>query len=263
MKKLKIVLALTVTVCFVLLWASMPKLMASVMDGVDAAVQYKDAPAAEAGGDSGLTLLQKMSLCAHGESIDVSPMNAKRTEEEIVTSVTEFLSACEEMGCYIPFQTSSVQLTTKLVYSVEDNAKAFLLWSYYACKRGPVAGLLEEGETKLVELLVDDQTGKILYIYSERYNGTYNAYRDTAANNRARTAKLTDLYFSQLGLQDLAEKAEALPGALYYCRELANGVTDTYYAMGGPGFDTFYVFVESGCKDVFLITLEKQMKSYG
>ena len=262
MKKVKIIFFVTITVILVVLCASLPKVTAMLVDKrLEEKTVYKamypiDMETKE--GSTAFSMLEKLSIYTNGQSVSVKPANATKTEDEIKAAVESFLQQCQAAGIYQSFQPDSVTMSTKFVYDVADPSKSIVIWRYYAVKSeaskdSPVDG----NELRTLDVIVDDDTGKILSVTFDHYGAGY-AIDGLWERNRSRVTPLVELYFSQLDLLEKAEIAEASMGKLYQYSETDMGVTEVYYTIMDPACGSIEIAFVVGGVDTFRILVENR-----
>jgi len=257
MKKLRSILAVAVTLGLVLLCAGLPNFSALLIrQKTGKTPVYKDIPPVELDfnqEEKPLSMLAKLSLYLNGQRVDVKPANATRTEEEIETRVKAFLSQCEQAGVHGSFQHPRPSVSTQVVYDVSNPAKSMIVWRYSGVALGPLkADNSQSYEMHVLDVTVDDESGRILAITLNHYNVSYSE-NGIWSRNRKRVEALTDLYFAQLGLTQMAELAEASPDKLYEYMEVDMGVTEVYYTILDPDCGALKILFLVGGVDTFRI----------
>lgn len=257
MKKLKTILLCVATLALVILCASLPRLTAIIADKkaekapVYKAIQPISLEVQE--GSEAFSMLEKLSLYANGQSLIVKSTKATKTEDQIKACVEAFMSRCQASEIYQGFQPSSATVTTKFVYDVGDSSKSIIVWRYYATMLEPIKDSpMQETELRALDVIVDDETGKILSVSFDHYGVGYNQ-DGLSERNRSRVEPLIDMYFSQLGLLEKAEIAEASMGKLYEYTETDLGVTEVHYTILDPACGTIKITFAVGGVDAFQV----------
>ena len=247
MKKLKIFLAVVAALGMVLLCANLPRLTATFIDAqAGNSPVYNDIHSVELElkeEKDMLPIFGKLSLCATGETAYIEEFHAQKTEKEIKDYVYTFMDACQRAGFYQNFTPSTEVVRTWLLYDVGDPSNAIVIWTYFAFLGDPCQEL---------EIMIDDETGKILSLAYEIYNVPYST-DGIWERNRKIVEPLADLYFEHLGLSEYAEAAEAAPGTLYRYMEIDFGVTDVYYTLSDPTYGTLEVLFDVGGAGTFRV----------
>lgn len=259
MKKLKVILLLIATLALVILCACLPKLTAVYIDGeAENVAVYRDMQPVELEvkeGTTAFSMLEKLSLYANGQSVDIKSANATKEEAEIKTCVETFLDKCQATGIYEGIDPSSATISTKLVYDVADPAKSLVVWRYYATKlESAKDSQTQQTEIRGLDVIVDDETGKILSVSFEHYGAGYSQ-DGIWDRNRKRVNLLADLYFAQLELSEKADIAEASMGKLYEYVETDAGMTQVHYTILDPACGGIKITFEVGGVDNFRATV--------
>ena len=257
----------------VALCAGLPGFTALLMDKqAQSAPVFNDIlPAEQASDRDTLSTLDRLWLYGNGKSVDIKPANATKTEDEIKKCVETFLDPCRAAGIYQGVTFLSPTLTTKLIYNVDDPSQTMIVWEYYATDFQTTADRQLFGETWAINVIVDDETGKVIsvqvdhYVVDEEtgkvvsvlfdhYNVSYSI-NELWERNKKRIEPLVDLYFAQLGLQEAAKAAKASPENYEYL-ERDTGVTETHYTFADSTRGVEISFAVSGA-DTFRITVKK------
>lgn len=270
MKK-RMISVIAATVAVAILCAGLPSLSAMLMDktGENAPVFSDIHPVEQDTGEQ--SVLQKLWLYSNGKSMDIKPANATKTEAEIKKCVEAFLSPCCAAGIYQDVTFLYPAVTTKLIYDVDDPSQTMIVWEYYATNFQTTADGQYFGETWAINVIVDDETGKVLSIQVDHrmvdeetgkvipvqfdhYNVSHSI-KDIWERNKKRIEPLEKLYFAQLGWTEQAEAAKASPQNYEYL-ERDTGVTEMHYTFADSTRGVKINLFVSGA-DTFRITVEK------
>lgn len=258
MKKLKIILSLAATVTLVLLCAGLPKLVSVLVDvragkkPVYNNMQSVELELNEANGN--LPIMAKLSLWANGKTMTISAASATKTEDEIKFCAEEFMDSCRKAGLYQGFTPEKETVSTKLIYDVSDSSKSMVVWRYFAYRNEPKAADAETSEVRTLELMIDDETGKVLSVTYDHYGIEYSQ-DDIWEQNRKRASQLTDLYFTHLGLVDSLGNAKDSLEIVYEYLQMDMGVTEVRYTISDPTWGTVPVYFVVGQTDTFRVII--------
>lgn len=272
MKKRMILIVVGVLV-LVALCAGLPGLTSMFMDkqAQNAPVFNDIHPVEQISDTDTLTMLERLWLYSNGKSVDIKPANATKTEAEIKKCVEAFLSPCRAAGIYQDVTFLYPAVTTKLIYDVDDPSQTMIIWEYYATNFQTTADGQYFGETWAINVIVDDETGKVLSIrvdhhmvdeetgkvipvQFDHYNVSHSI-KDIWERNKKRIEPLEKLYFAQLGWTEQAEAAKASPQNYEYL-ERDTGVTEMHYTFADSTHGVkINLFVSDA--DTFRITVEK------
>ena len=227
MKKLKIPLLIIVSLGLLLVFALLPKLVSRALDAHRGKTpSYSDIKSLElelSPRNEGLSDLDKLSLLARAEALNLRQDQMSMTQAEVEEVITAHLSRMDTLGLCQAFEPATYSLQPKLMYDLSDAANNFALWT---------ASFVSPHVTLLLD--VDDETGNILCI---SYHIKESFSMDGVwARNQAVAEKLTEFYFSQFGL---LETARDLCFSDY--REVDGGVTEVIYTFHGFTPETFQI----------------------
>lgn len=263
MKKLKVIVLLAVGLALVLLCANLPKLIGryaaqqgekmSVANGQPTVVTHPPATEADTG-EKGFSVLGKLGMYLNGENVDTQPAKAVRTVSQIKACVEGFMAQCLTAGIYQGMEPAEVTVTPQMFYLADDPSRSVILWRYYATQTGPGKSEYGPEELRVLDVMVDDETGMILSASFDHYYTSF-AKDDIYERNKQRAEPLTDLYFAQLGLTQRAEAAEAEPDKYYDYMETDMGVTDVLYTMIDPDCGVVKILFTLGGVDTFRINI--------
>lgn len=270
MKK-RMISVIAATVAVAILCAGLPSLTAILMDkkGENAPVFSNIHPVEQETGAQ--SVLQRLWLYSSGKSVDIKPANATKTETEIKKCVEAFLYPCRAAGIYQAVTFLNPTVTTKLIYDVDDPSQTIIVWEYYATNFRTAADRQHLGETWAINVIVDDETGKVLSVrvdhhmvdsetgkiipvQFDQYDVSHSA-KDIWERNKKRIEPLMDLYFAQLGWTEQAEAAKASPKNYEYL-EQDTGVTEVHYTFADSTRGVKINFAVNGA-DAFRIAVEK------
>ncbi len=225
MKKLKIPLAVLITLGLLLLLACLPKIVSGILDTFfRGKPSYTHIPSVKLDIDrSGQerSFLDKLFILKDAQAVDLNQGQAAMTEAEVEAAVGAFLEQCQSAGIYEPFEPSHTSMKPKLVYRKGDSSQYLIVWSVTMYnKKSPNQNLL---------LDVDDETGKILSVQ-------YSIYRsfdmeDAWEQNKTRIDRFSQLYFEQLGMMQGEEVAPIDQPELlgYEYGDVDGGVSEAIY----------------------------------
>ncbi len=255
MKK-RIISAIAATVAMAILCAGLPSLTAIFMEkqGKNAPFFNDMHPVEQVSDTDTLPMLEKLWLYDNGKSVNIKPANATKTELEIKKCGEAFLYPCRANGIYQVVTFAHPTMTTNLIYDMDDPSRSMIVWEYYATNFQTTADGQYLGETRTINVIVDDETGKILSVRFDHYNVSYST-KDIWERNRKRIEPLMDLYFAQLGLLEAAKAVKASPQNYEYL-ERDTGVTEVHYTFADSTHGVKIIFATSG-KDSFQISVEK------
>lgn len=244
-------------VVLVALCAGLPKLTAMLMDKqAENTPVFNDIRPVEQTTDTDtLSMLDRLWLYGNGKSVDVNGANATKTENEIKKCVETFLYPCRAAGIYQGVTFPSPTLTAKLIYDVDDPSRSMIVWEYYAVKFQTTIDGQQLGEMRTINVIVDDETGKILSVLFDHYNVSYSQ-NDIWQRNKKRVEPLAELYFAQLELTELAQAAEASPEKYSFLEEQGENETEVHYILEEPDCGVKLIFAASGL-DAFRVSVEK------
>ena len=209
MRKLKIPFLIFGTLGLLALFALLPKIVSSIMDN-----QEKDSPSYTdlipiqldiTTERNRIPVLDKLAILSRSKAIDITQDQMTMNEDAVTDAVSAFLYQCEAAGIFQPFEPSTVSMQPKLLYDLTDPAKHIFVWT--------VTMLYKKEPNQVLRMDVDDETGQILSITY----GNYQEYTMDGVWERNKTVvdAITDIYFSQLGLYEVAEKAENAEELIY------------------------------------------------
>lgn len=259
MKKLKIILSLAATVTLVLLCASLPKLVSVLVDvragkkPVYNNMQSVELELNEANGN--LPIMAKLSLWANGKTMTISAAGATKTEEEIKFCAEEFMDSCRKAGLYQYFTPEKETVSTKLIYDVSDSSKSMVVWRYFAYRNEPKAVDAETSEVRTLELLIDDETGKVLSVTYDHYGIAYSQDDAYWEQNRKRASLLTNLYLTHLGLIDSYGNTMDSREIVYGYQEVDMGVIEGSCTVSDPTWGTVSINFVVGGVDTFRVII--------
>lgn len=251
MKKLKIPLAIIITLGLLCLLACLPRIVSGILDlSSGKKPSYNDISAVQLDIDrSGQerSFMDKLSILKDAQAVDLNQSQAAMPEAEVEAAVAAFLEQCESAGIYEPFEPSYVSMQPKLVYRKEDSSQYLIVWSVtMRNKKSPNQNLL---------LDVDDETGKILSVQ-------YNIYRsfameDVWERNKTVIDRFSALYFEQLGMTQAADTAQINQSELlgYEYGEVDGGVSEAIYKFSYGDSEELTVKILADGAGGFLITI--------
>lgn len=241
MRNFRIILLILLTGMIVAAFAGLPSMVGSWQDRSEAS-------------RSGSELLQRITLDLHDENetmpilkklamlddVEVISINSTEitamTEEEVYLAAQMQMAAYEEAGIFQWFPVDLCWAQLKLGFDPEDATNYVVFWT---------VGYSSQDRRLLLD--IDDETGKILTICYDVY-GTYDS-NNLWERNRKIMDSFTDIYFSQLGLTEMAEAAESIPACYEYCErdgDVSNAIYQFGDALYGEIDMEFYVTAPGG-----------------
>ena len=258
MKK-RMILLIVATVAVAILCAGLPSLTARLMDKTgENAPFFSNIHPVEQDTDQETgeqSMLEKLRLYGNGKSVDIKPANATKTELEVKKCVEAFLYPCQASGVYQTVTFPSPTLTAKLIYDVDDPSQSMIVWHYYGLKFRTTTDGQQLGEMQTMDVIVDDETGKILSVTFGHYNVSYST-KDIWERNKKRIEPLEKLYFAQLGLLEAAKAAKASPET-YSVHEQQETYETEVHCTIEDSHCSVKLILAAGGKDAFRITVEK------
>lgn len=241
MRKLKYALAILLAIVILVACALLPGTVASIQDNLmNRKVNYREMDSVQLNFTEEkrfISLLGKLALLQTGEIYRIRPQEATLTEEEIKTLLSLELRLYLDSGL-IPcnFEDFQVTLTPALACSTTDPEQYAVVWW--------VSMAVVEEPYDHVDLLLDDQTGVILYI---NYEAGYPLFSREELSDRMDT--FASVYFHALGLIPFSQEELYLNGEPLGCRFLFEDgqydvIIDCYVTP--QGFYTEFVVSESG-----------------
>ena len=244
MNKLKILIAVVLSLALILTGAYLPKLIASALDNkLSQTPSYSDMQSIQldVGKEQRLAVLDKLALLGIVETANTVPAQMNMDENQVKDAVYAFMQQCETAGILQLFDSYTTSIHPKLLYDLTNPANYIFVWT---------VSMFYEGDSCHQYFLcdVDDQTGQILCVSYDIYNKPYEM-DGVWERNRAVVDAITDLYFDQFGLTSTANNIENAPtvdggiesGALYDYREVDGGVTEVVYTFDSPSFGEFHI----------------------
>ena len=238
MKKLKIPALVLLTLGILMLFALLPRLISSAMDiRLSQTPSFRDMLSIQLNTDAqpqALSPMDKLAFVSIAEAANTTQDQMRMDEEEVNNAVYEFLHQCEAAGIFQPFEPSTVAIQPKLLYDLSNPAKHIFVWT--------VTMLYKEEPNQRLLVDVDDETGQILCISY----ANYQEYSMDSVWERNKTVvdAISDIYFSQLGLQDIRQNnavsaSDGLLDHTYYERD--GGVTDAVYVFRDTLYGEFMI----------------------
>ena len=234
MNKLKMPLAIVLTVVLLLLCAALPKFVSLIIDIKSGqSPSYTDMATVQLdlSSNSSFTTTDKLALMCTAEATNISPDQMTMTEDDVHAAVTAFLKQLESSGIFSGFEPTVLSIQPKLMFNLSDSSQHIAVWTVsFTCDDEPYQSLL---------LDVDDETGQIL---SVSYN-IYQSYEmETVWEHNAVVLRiLAEVYFSQLGLGEGMNVAAINTEQIYDYNEVDGGVTEAVYMFESPLFGEFYI----------------------
>ena len=204
MRKLKILLLILLTVALLIAGANLPRIIAAVQDGnmvnhfsfgeMDSiSLDFSEPDAGEP--ETSSSLLEKLALIRDGSFYDIPPDNYTISQSDIEEIVKAGLAPYYDVNL-IPedWRDCEVSALPYMVYSSTPISNYGILW--VVTIHWPQSG-------DNLELYVDDETGRILYLH---YNTTrsLDLYTD-----RGYLIGLSNAYFTSTGISEILEYPEA------------------------------------------------------
>lgn len=212
MRKLRYTLAILLAIVMLVACALLPGTVASIQDNLmQGKVNYREMNSVQlnfAEEKRFIPLIGKLALLRTGELYWVRSQDATLTEEEIHTLLINELRLYIDSGL-IPcnFEDFQIELKPALVCSSTDPEQYAVVWW--------VTMAVVEEPYDHVDVLLDDQTGVILYI---NYEAGYPLFDSEDLNKRMST--FTSIYFDALGLTPFSQEELYLNGEPLGCRFL-------------------------------------------
>ncbi len=225
MKKCKTPILLLVTLLLLGITASLPNITAAIFDRATVDhVGYSEMKALElelSEEREYLPMMGKLAMFGDMQSVDIDPLQASMTEEDVLAAAESAMEAYVQAGIFAWFDATLCTAVPKLGIDASDTSRYFIYWTItYTNAYDP---------SRALTLDVDDETGKILCIRYEVYDSY--TMKDVWKRNEAVMEQFTDIYFSQLGLTEAVAYARATEaGCTYYERD--GGVSDAQYSFG-------------------------------
>ncbi|MBE6978488.1 MAG: hypothetical protein E7438_07675 [Ruminococcaceae bacterium] len=225
MKKRKIPTAIIITMALLYLFACLPRIVSGALDRCSGeSPAYNDMLSVKleiSQDEKQMRFPDKLQLLADAQTVNLNQSQASMTEQEVEAAVAVFLQACQDAGIYEPFEPTHLYMQPKLMYVFSDSPKYLVIWT--------VTMINKNAPNQTVILDVDDETGAILC-------PSYNIYRsytmdDVWERNKTAMDRLTELFFGQLGMQEMADAVEmnAVNGSGYEYKETDGGVSEAIY----------------------------------
>lgn len=204
MRKLKILLLILFTIALLVAGANLPGIMATVQDGTTVnhsgfsemdSISLDFSGSDTSGSDTTGSLLEKLALIRDGSFYDVSPGNTTISQGDIEEIVRAGLAPYYEVNL-IPDDWGKYEFSAlpNLVYSSTPISTYGILW--VVTIHWPQSG-------DNLELYVDDETGRILYLH---YN---TAVPMDLYTDRGYMIALSNAYFTSTGISEILEYPEA------------------------------------------------------
>lgn len=236
MKKLKIPVLILLTLGFLILFALLPKLISSVLDiRVGQAPFYSDILSVQLNMETEdpPSALDKLALLSIANTAYASQEQMTMRGSEVNDYVCAFMKLCEAAGIFQPFAPATVDMQPKLLYDLSDPSRYILVWTVTMLYEG------EPGQRLMLD--VDDETGQILCVSYANYQ-QYTITDSVWEHNKAIVDAITDIFFSQLGLSEVAEKIEdsSTNAGSYKYGEVDGGVTEAVYVFDSALFGKFF-----------------------
>lgn len=209
MRTIKTLLILLVTVGLVAAGASLPKLVAAVMDNDtinNAGYGAMPSVALDLSGErKPLSTAGKLVLLRRGENISIPEDKARMTPEEVNTALLDQLDQYTAAGIFEWFEPTSWVATPHLCIDQDDPDNYGIFWT--------VTVLNGNGPSQSLNVDIDDETGRIFCIGYEKY-GEY-ALEGVWERNYGLMNAFVPLYLQQLGLPQEQQDAQVAPNVEY------------------------------------------------
>lgn len=224
MRNLKTSFLLFLTILLLAGFAALPVIAASLQDNRVAnqsGYQQMQTLKLEYGSERGTRpVMSKLALFGMMQTIDIDSSQAAMTQEEAFLAAETQMKAYEEAGIFQWFDVAHRSATPKLGLDPNDAANYVVYWT--------VTYISEKGQNRTLLLDIDDETGKILSIRHEVYDSF--PMDGVWERNKKTMNAFTDIYFSQLGMNEAKEYAESIEaGYEYYERD--GGVSNAQYSF--------------------------------
>lgn len=237
MKKLTIPVLLLITIVLLILFALLPKLISCALDiKLSQTPSYSDMLSIQLNMDTeqSLSTLDKLAFLSVAETTNTTQDQMSMTEDEAIAAVYAFMDQCEAAGIFQRFEPSTVSMQAKLLYDLSDSSKHMFIWTVTMHYKS------EPHQSLLVD--VDDETGQILCV-------SYSNYQEYSMDgvwerNKTVVDAIIDIYFTQLGLSDIAGRDENMATDVafdYNYNEVDGGVTEAIYVFPDSLYGEFIV----------------------
>lgn len=233
MKKLKIPVLVLLTLGILIVFALLPRLFSAALDiRLNGMPSFWDMLSVELNSDpqpDGLSPMDKLAFLSAAEATGTTQDQMAMNEEAVMDAVSAFLYQCEASGIFQPFEPAAASIQPKLLYDLTDPETHMFVWT--------VTMLYKKEPNQRLLVDVDDETGQILCISYAKYEQF--SMDGVWERNKAVADAISDIYFSQLGLQDIRQNnadsaSDGLWDLTYYERD--GGVTEAVYVFR----DTLY-----------------------
>lgn len=208
-KTLKNLLVLLITVGSIALAAFLPSVIAVIQDHSDnQQIQFAPISPVQLDIREELTATDRLALMLHlEEGIEISEEEPKMTMRDVHDAIYAALEPYYASGLMLPLEETYNHFSPVFVRDVNHPERFGIFW---------VGQIVQETEPyPVLDLAIDDETGKILYIgYSM---GTF-IYEESELTSKLQI--FSEIYFNALGITDYQEHND---GELFY-GENVNGI---------------------------------------
>lgn len=221
MKRIKLPALLLLTLALLALGAVLPRIAAFLQDAARqnrsgrSEMQALELDLAEE--RNLLSYMGKLSALGRGEAISISDGAVAMTETQAYAAAEKAMAAYEDAGIFQWFDVSYASAQPYISISLENTSHTAVYWTVsYMHKKDPNQNL---------EVDIDDETGQVLRVTYHEYSSY--SMEGVWERNKDILERFAEIYFSQLGLAEQADQAEASGGYAYYERD--GGVSAARY----------------------------------
>lgn len=251
MKKLKIPLAIILTLGLLYVFACLPGIVSGILDlHFGKTPSYNDMLTVKldlSQDHQEMRFPEKLLLLRDAQPVKIDPSQATMPEGDVEDIVNAFLQLCENAGIYESFKPSHMYMQAKLMYDFSDASKHLVIWTVTMINKN------EPNQNVVID--VDDETGKILCI---KYN-IYRSYSmdDVWERNKVVMERFAKLYFDQLGMPTITDAAGSNPSfvAGYEYGEIDGGVSEAIYTLADSEIGEFAIHITVDGAGGFRITI--------
>lgn len=251
MKKLKIPIAIIITLGLLYVFACLPNIVSGILDfHIGKTPSYNDILTVKldlSQDRQEMSFPEKLLLLRDAQPVNINPSQTTMSEEEVEKAITAFMQQCERAGIYEAFVPTNLSMQPKLMYDISDPSKHIAIWT--------VTMINKNEPNQTLGFDVDDETGAILCM-------SYNIYRsytmdDVWERNKVVMDRFAELYFDQLGMLAITDAAEANPSydVGYEYKEVDGGVSKAIYTISNSKIERFAIYITVDGAGGFMITI--------